>query len=138
MFKSEINIRVRYGETDRMGYVYYGNYAEYFEVARVEAMRELGLTYKELEDNGILLPVYTYNITFLKPAYYDDILVVKTKISKIPQAKIEFEYETYNNDKVLVNTANTVLVFLDKETNRPVKAPDFFLDSLKSNFDHLS
>lgn len=134
MYMSELNIRVRYGETDRMGYVYYGNYAEYFEVARVEAMRELGLSYKELEDNGILLPVYTYNITFLKPAHYDDMLLIKTKITKIPQARIEFEYETYNSVQVLINTANTVLVFIDKENNKPLKAPDFFLDKLKSYF----
>ncbi|HIA37815.1 MAG TPA: acyl-CoA thioesterase [Flavobacteriales bacterium] len=134
MYISELNLRVRYGETDRMGYVYYGNYAEYFEVARVEAMRNLGISYKELEDNGILLPVYTYNITFLKPAFYDDVLLVKTKILRIPQAKIEFEYETYNSCHELINTANTVLVFLSKENNKPIKAPDFFVDRLKTHF----
>ncbi len=134
MYISELSIRVRYGETDRMGYVYYGNYAEYFEVARVEAMRNLGLSYKELEDNGILLPVYTYSVAFLKPAFYDDILRIKTKIIRLPQAKIEFEYETYNSSNELINTANTVLVFLAKENNRPIKAPDFFLESLKIHF----
>ena len=134
MYKAELNIRVRYGETDRMGYVYYGNYAQYFEVARVEAMRIFGITYKDLEDNGILLPVYEYQVTFLKPAYYDDELVIKTTIPVLPQARIEFHYQTFNMDKVMVNRAQTTLVFIDKESGRPIKAPDFFLEKLQTYY----
>ena len=117
MFSSEVKIRVRYGETDRMGYVYYGNYAEYFEVARVEALRELGLNYKDVEDSGIMLPVYTFNIKYFKPAFYDDLLTIKTTIKEIPQARITFEYETYNEKKELLNKGETVLVFIDIKSN---------------------
>ena len=134
MYKAELEIRVRYGETDRMGYVYYGNYAQYFEVARVEAMRVFGITYKDLEDNGILLPVYEYGVTFLKPAYYDDILQIKTTIPQMPQARIEFHYQTFNSNGEMVNRASTTLVFIDKETGKPIKAPDFFVEKLQEHF----
>ena len=134
MYRSKVNIRVRYGETDRMGYVYYGNYAEYFEVARVEAMRELGISYKELEDSGILLPVYSYSIVFLKPAYYDDELTIKTTINKLPLARIKFYYETFNQTGEVINKANTSLVFIDKATGKPCRAPEFFLEKIKACF----
>lgn len=134
MFSSEVKIRVRYGETDRMGYVYYGNYAEYFEVARVEALRELGLNYKDVEDSGIMLPVYTFNVKYLKPAYYDDMLTIKTFIREIPEARITFTYETYNEKGVLLNKGETVLVFIDTKTNKPRSAPDNFLEKLKKYF----
>ena len=134
MFSSEVKIRVRYGETDRMGYVYYGNYAEYFEVARVEALRELGLNYKEVENSGVLLPVYTFNIKYLKPAFYDDLLTIKTTIKEIPQTRIAFEYETYNEKKELLNKGETVLVFIDAKLNKPRSAPDNFIEKLKHYF----
>ena len=134
MYNAELDIRVRYGETDRMGYVYYGNYAEYFEVARVEAMRVFGITYKDLEDNGILLPVYEYKVTFLKPAYYDDVLQIKTTIPVMPQASIEFHYQTFNPGGEMVNRAQTTLVFIDNESAKPVKAPEFFLEKLQTHF----
>jgi acyl-CoA thioester hydrolase len=123
MAHSEIKIRVRYGETDRMGYVYYGNYAMYFEVARVEAMRELGICYKDLEDSGIQLPVYTYSVKFLKPAFYDDLLAVHTVIRKIAGARVYFEFETYNEKNEKLNTAEVVLVFFDPVANRPCPPP---------------
>ena len=84
MFHSQVSIRVRYAETDRMGYVYYGNYTTYLEVARVEALRELGLSYKKMEDDGIMLPVLSLNIKFIKPAFYDDVITVKTCIKEMP------------------------------------------------------
>src|SRR5258706_16447560 len=96
MYNAEISLRVRYGETDQMGYVYYGNYASYFEVARVETLRNLGFSYKAIEESGIILPVLSYYIKYIKPAYYDDCLTVKTMIKVIPMARIKFEYETYN------------------------------------------
>jgi acyl-CoA thioester hydrolase len=134
MFSSEVKIRVRYAETDRMGYVYYGNYAEYFEVARVEALRELGLNYKDVEESGIMLPVYTFNIKYFKPAFYDDMLTIKTTIKEIPQARITFEYETYNEKKELLNKGETVLVFIDIKTNKPRSAPENFIKKLKKYF----
>lgn len=134
MFVSGIKLRVRYGETDRMGYVYYGNYAEYFEVARVEALRELGMNYKDLEDRGIILPVYTFSVKYLKPAFYDDLLTVKTRIPKLPETRLIFEYETYNEKKELLNTAEVVLVFIDKKTNKPVRAPEELLNSISKYF----
>lgn len=134
MFQSKIQVRVRYAETDRMGYVYYGNYATYFEVARVEALREMGATYKSMEDEGILLPVYEYKIKFLKPAYYDDLLNIKTTINEIPKARIHFVYETKNEKGDVLNLAETTLVFISKETGRPCPAPEDFLEKIKKFF----
>ena len=102
-----------------MGYVYYGNYAQYFEVARVEALRKLGMSYKELEDGGILLPVYNFSIKFIQPAYYDDLLKINTYIKKLPSASIHFDYETINSNGEVINQADTTLVFINKGTNKP-------------------
>ena len=99
MFKSETKIRVRYAETDQMGYCYYGNYAQYFEVARVEALRSLGVTYKTMEENGIWLPVVDFSIKYLQPAYYDEELTILTNVVKEPTIRIFFTYETYNEKK---------------------------------------
>ena len=119
MIEKSISVRVRYAETDRMGYVYYGNYAVYFEVARVEMLRELGLSYKQLEDSGIILPVMDYSIQFKKPAFYDDVLTIKTYIRKKPTARIVFDYETLNEDGILLNTAQVTLVFVTRlQANR--------------------
>jgi len=134
MFSSEVEIRVRYGETDRMGYVYYGNYAQYFEVARVEALRKLGMSYKELEDGGILLPVYNFSIKFIQPAYYDDLLTINTYIKKLPSASIHFDYETINSNGDVINQADTTLVFINKGTNKPQKAPSDFMEMLSPFF----
>ena len=134
MYISETSLRVRYAETDRMGYVYYGNYAQYFEVGRVEALRQLGTSYKEMEDNGIMLPVYSCNIKYLKPAFYDDLLVIKTVIKDLPTAKITFDYEIYNQKGELLTTANTSLVFIKMTTNRPCAAPESFIEKIKVYF----
>ena len=130
MFSSEITLRVRYAETDRMGYAYYGNYAAWFEVARVEALRTLGLNYKELEDDGILLPVIDYHTRYIKPAYYDDEVTIKTVIPTLPGPRIEFHYEVYNQHGDLLNKAETQLVFLSSESNRPVRPPQAFMDRI--------
>jgi acyl-CoA thioester hydrolase len=122
MFQTKIKLRIRYAETDRMGYVYYGNYAVFFEVARVEALRELGFSYRNLEDGGILLPVTEYNIRFLKPAFYDEEVEIVTSIPSIPGARIRFEYETRRGSELL-NKASTELVFINKESGRPMKCP---------------
>ncbi|MEN8124340.1 MAG: thioesterase family protein [Bacteroidota bacterium] len=133
MFKHEIKIRVRYGETDQMGYVYYGNYAQYFEVGRVEWLRNLGVSYKDLEESGIMLPVVHMNINYLKPAKYDDLLTIVTNVIKKPMVKIEFEFQIFNDQKELLTTAETTLVFIDIKKNKPTKAPKFLLDLIYCN-----
>lgn len=126
MYSTETAIRVRYAETDRMGYCYYGNYATYFEVARVESLRSLGISYKSLEDQGILLPVVSFNIKYKNPAYYDDELVIKCNVRELPNVKITFDYQTYRDD-TLLNEASTTLVFVRTTDNRPIKIPQELL-----------
>lgn len=133
MFCKESIIRVRYAETDRMGYVYYGNYATYFEVGRVETLRALGITYKSLEDEGIMLPVLELQTKYFLPAHYDDELIIKTTIPVMPSVRIKFEYETWRGDQQL-NSAWTELVFVNRQTNKPTKCPDHITDSLKEYF----
>jgi len=125
-----IFFRVRYGETDQMGYVYYGNYAQYFEMGRVEWLRNLGISYKQMEESGIMLPVLKLNIEYLKPAKYDDLLNLKTTLVKIPSVRIEFNFELYNEHKVLLTKGYTSLVFIDMEKNKPTKAPKSILDKI--------
>ena len=127
MINTTTSIRVRYGETDPMKYVYYGNYAEYFEVARVELFRSLGMSYDEIEKRGIFLPVSEYKIKYLKPALYDQLLEIRTYVRKIPGIRIEFDYEIYNEDNVKITEASTTLFFLDSETNKIVKCPDYLM-----------
>tara|TARA_Y100000813_G_scaffold187350_1_gene160680 strand:+ start:5481 stop:5837 length:357 start_codon:yes stop_codon:yes gene_type:complete len=115
-----------------MGYVYYGNYATYFEVARVEALRSLGIHYKEMEDKGVMLPVLSYSTKFFKPAYYDEELTIKLLIKELPQARIHFYFETYNESAVKINQAEVVLVFFDMKKNRPCSAPQELISKLKS------
>ena len=134
MYQSEVQIRVRYGETDQMGYVYYGNYAGYFEVARVETLRNLGFSYKAIEASGIILPVLSFSIKYIKPGFYDDLLSIKVMIKEIPLARIKFDYETYNEKDELINVADTTLVFINKSTNKPCPAPDDFRNALKKYF----
>lgn len=121
IFKS--NFTVRYSETDRMGYLYYGHYASYFEVARVNALKELGIRYRDLEDDGYLLPVRTFEVNYKRPAHYDDELEIRTIIREFDGVKILFEFETYRENDLL-NTAKVELVFVNKSSLRPCKAPD--------------
>ena len=136
MVKTEINIRVRYGETDRMGYVYYGNYATYFEVARVESLRFLGINYRDMEDGGISLPVLEYKIKYIKPAFYDELLTVKIQIRELPGVRIKFDYETYNEKGDLLNIAETTLVFVNIQSKKPCQIPEFVLEKLKPFFNN--
>lgn len=135
MFIHKTKIRVRYAETDQMGYAYYGNYATYFEVARVEALRSLNFSYKQLEKDGVMLPVLEFGIKYFKPGFYDDELTIKTMISELPSARIKFDYETYDSEGVLLNKANTTLVFVSVKTKRPTSAPQHLLDKLKPMID---
>ena len=125
MFQYEHKLRVRYAETDRMGYAYYGNYATYFEVARVEALRDLGISYKELEDDGFLLPVAEFNVKYLKPALYDDELRILTSIKEEPGVRIRFEYSVFNQNGDELAKAETTLVFVSAEHGRPIKPPAY-------------
>jgi len=129
---NEISFHVRYAETDQMGYVYYGNYAQYLEMGRVAWLRSLGVSYKTMEEKGVMLPVVSMQIDFKKPALYDDLLTVKSKLKKIPSVKIEFDYEIFNQKNELLVTANTVLAFIDMKTKRPVVCPDYVLEKFKS------
>jgi acyl-CoA thioester hydrolase len=134
MLKAETVLRVRYGETDRMGYAYYGNYAEYYEVGRVEALRKMGFSYREIEDKGILLPVVDFAIQYKKPAYYDDEITIVTSIKELPSVRITFYYECYNAQKDLLNTGHVTLVFIDKAKNKPCAPPDWFMSEIKQFF----
>lgn len=131
MKQHEINVRVRYSETDQMGVVYHGNYAQYFEMGRVEWLRNIGVSYKWMEENGIMLPVVSLNINYKKPARYDDLLIVKTIFKKQESVKIEFDYEIRNEKDELLTIANSTLVFVDMKTGRPVFPPEYILELLK-------
>lgn len=127
---TEISFRVRYAETDQMGVVYHGNYPQYLELGRVEWLRELGISYKSMEENGVMLPVISLAVNFKKSAVYDDLITVKTQLKKRPSVRIEFDYEIRNEmDEILV-TANTVLVFIDMKTKRPIKCPGYLLERI--------
>lgn len=134
MITHTTSIRVRYSETDQMKYVYYGNYAAYFEVGRAEWLRNFDMSYKVMEDNGIMLPAIELNIKYHKPAIYDDLLQITTKLIKLPTAKIEFDFEMRNQQKELITTGKSILVFWDMKRNRPTKAPQIFMDKIKPFF----
>lgn len=123
MVQGETKVRVRYGETDKMGYCYYGVYAQYFEIGRTDLMRNLNLSYKDIENQGIMLPVLSLNTKYIKPAYYDDELTIKTRIEKMPGLRIEFKYEVYNQKSELLCIGDTTLVFINSETRKPMSPP---------------
>ena len=127
---ADTQLRVRYGETDQRGYCYYGNYAQYFEVGRVEAMRELGISYKDIENKGFMLPVSTFSVKYKAPALYDDLLTITTNIVDLKGVRLYFEYEIKNEKNQLLATAETVLVFVDRTTMKPVLPPTDFVNIL--------
>lgn len=134
MYRSETFVRVRYGETDQMGYVYYGNYAMYYEVGRVESLRQLGVTYKELEDGGVMMPVLENKSKFISPALYDDHLKIVTIIREKPSVRIKFEYEIYNQEDKLIHQGETLLAFVQKGNGKPCRPPEHFQQVLKPYF----
>ncbi|MBS1781154.1 MAG: acyl-CoA thioesterase [Bacteroidetes bacterium] len=124
MYESTTQVRVRYGETDQMGYLYYGYYALYYEVGRAEAIRQLGFTYKELEDMGIVMPVAELNAKYLRPALYDNLITVKTILKELPEGpKIQFHSELYNEQEQLLNVGVTTLVFFDPKEKKKINMP---------------
>jgi acyl-CoA thioester hydrolase len=134
MFQHVTTLRPRYAETDRMGYVYYGVYAQYFEVARVEALRSLGLSYKRMEDDGIILPVRDLHVTYHKPAFYDEALSITSQIVAMPSVRIIFHYEVRNEAGDLLTEADTTLVFIDRSTGKPCRAPRSLIDLFSAYF----
>lgn len=135
MFFTENTIRVRYAETDQMAVVYHGNYAQYFEVSRVEALRSMGLSYKQMELEGVSLPVLKFETKFIRPAKYDDLLTIKTEIREIPTTRITFHHEVFNEKNELLTLGLVQLVFVDIKTGRPRKAPENFQKLLDPFFD---
>ena len=131
MYSHETKIRIRYGETDRMGYAHHANYPLYFEEGRMELLRNLDLNYKDLEDSGIILPVISINTKFLSPVYYDDVLTIKTILKEVPGARLKFDYEVVNQKNKPVTKADVELAFVDSETRKPMPAPAKFVEKLK-------
>lgn len=127
-------LRIRYAETDKMGFAYYGNYFTYLEVARVELIRNLGISYKTMEDNGVILPVVSSNIKYLKPIYYDENITIETKILEMPTRKITFHYKILNEQEECCTRAEVTLFFVDQKTNRPIHPPDYIHQAFASHF----
>jgi len=134
MYSAETQVRVRYGETDQMGVVYYGNYPLYFEVGRTNLMREFNLTYLSIEKSGIILPVTELQIKYHHSAIYDDLLTIKTIIPVMPAVRILFNYEIHNETGKLVVTGSTTLIFMNNNTRKPTRPPVVFLEKMKPYF----
>ncbi len=135
MYSCDTLIRVRYAETDRMGYVYYGNYAAYFETGRVEALRALGLSYRVMEEEGVMLPVLSFQIKYFKPAFFDDLLTIKTTVKEMPLGtRIYFAYETWNEKNVCINSGETSHVFVRTDNGRPCPVPPSVIEKLSGFF----
>ncbi|MES2780903.1 MAG: thioesterase family protein [Bacteroidota bacterium] len=134
MMMTETKIRVRYGETDQMGVVYHGNYALYFEESRTAALRQIDITYKSLEEEGVMMPVVSLNTEFKRPAKYDDLLTIRTTMRDLPTAKIVLEYEVLNEAGQLLATGSSTLVFVDMKTNRPTRCPEHLYQKFSTFF----
>ncbi|WP_457615840.1 acyl-CoA thioesterase [Lutibacter sp.] len=130
MLSNTIQFRVRYGETDQMGFVYHGNYAQYLEMGRIEWLRKLGISYKKMEESGIMLPVINLSLNYLRSAKYDDLITLKTFLVKKPSVRIDFRYELYNENNELLTTAKTTLAFIDMKTNKPTRPPKYLLEKI--------
>jgi acyl-CoA thioester hydrolase len=134
MFVFDFKLRVRYGDTDQMGYVYYGNYPYYYEQARAEAVRSLGLPYKDMEAAGIMMPILRMNIKYIAPALYDELITIKTIVPEIPGRLIMFKYEIYNEQEALINEGETLLGFMDATTRKIRRAPDMMIERIEPFF----
>lgn len=131
MTENKISFRIRYGETDQMGYAHHGNYAQYFEMGRIEFLRSVGISYKKMEEDGLILPVHSINTRFFKPARYDDLVTLKTTLRETPTARIIFDYEIFNEKEELITKGDTTLVFVDTAKNRPIKIPNYLLEKFQ-------
>ena len=134
MLISETKVRVYYEDTDKMGVVYYGVYPRYYEIGRTEMIRELGFTYKEIEDSNILLPARSLKVNYFKSAFYDDLLTIRTIVDKVPEVKFPIKTEIYNQQGELINSGEVVLVFFDEQKNKPCRIPDQFREAFEKHF----
>ncbi|HET8753073.1 MAG TPA: thioesterase family protein [Salinimicrobium sp.] len=129
--KKEITyVKVRYAETDQMGVVYHGNYAQYLEIARIDWLQQLGISYKAMEEEGIMLPVYELILRFKKSAKFDDLLKIETFLVEKPSVRIKFHYKIFNEAEELLTEAETTLIFMDMEQNRPIRCPEYIIQKL--------
>lgn len=136
MYESLTQVRVRYAETDQMNVVYYGNYAQYFEVGRVESIRQLGYTYKDMEASGVIMPVVEFSIKYLRPATYDDLLTIKTAVRELPDNhRIEFLQEVYNEEGKMLTAGKVILYFLDAATRKKTVMPETLRKKLEPYFE---
>jgi acyl-CoA thioester hydrolase, YbgC/YbaW family len=134
MLTYEIKLRVRYKETDAMGVVHHSNYVNYYEVVRTEMLREYGTTYKDLEKSGVMLPIHEVKMNFYSPAFYDDHLTIKLTMRKMPNVKMIFDHEIFNEQGVLINTGYVVLVFMNATTRKACRAPQKIIDIFRNYF----
>lgn len=135
MFVHESKLKVRYVETDQMGIVHHSNYAQYYELARTECFEACsGMTYASMEAEGVMLPILELQSKYLKPAYYNEVLTVKSIVSELPSVRLKVEYEIYNGANELINTGNTTLVFVNKQSRRPCQPPENFMKNVRQYF----
>ncbi len=135
MFTTQFRVRVRYAETDQMGVVYHSHYFQYFEVARAEAIRELGFTYADMEKTGVIMPVIEVQCRYLRPALYDDLLTVKVILKELPlHHKIEFHQEVYNEKAELLVTGRVVLYFMEAKSMKRTTMPEKLQEKLQPFF----
>ena len=132
MKSHETFVKVRYAETDQMGVVHHGSYPQYLEIARIDWLESLGISYKSMEQEGIMLPVFELNLKYHKPVTFHENIRVKTRLREMPNVKIIFDYEVFNEAGDLVTTGSTILVFMDAKSRRPIRCPQFILDRLKN------
>lgn len=137
MYSTTTKIRVRYGETDQMGYLYYGHYGLYYEVGRTDMLREVGLTYKRMEEEGIIMPVTDLKVKYIRPAKYDDLITVKTILRELPASKITFYSELYNEHEKLINLGETTLVFLDQQSGKITDPPSYLIEKFLPFFESV-
>lgn len=136
MFTTETQVRVRYAETDQMGVVYHGNYFLYFETARAESIRDLGLTYADMEKSGIIMPVVDVHCKYMRPARYDDLLTIKTMLKELPlHHKIEFHHEVFNENNELLAIGKITLYFMERKTMKKATMPEPLLEKIKPYFE---
>ncbi len=130
---TKTQIRVRYAETDQMGVVHHGNYATYLELARIEWLDQLGVSYRTMEKQGVMLPVHAMQFKFKKSAFFDDNLTIVTILREKPRARIIYDFEIYNQEKELLTTASVTLVFMDVVRKKPIPCPDYLLELIEKN-----
>lgn len=130
LISAQTTYRIRYSDTDQMGVVYYGNYPRFYEIGRTEMIRDFGYTYKELEESGVYMPIADLTCKYHKSLFYDELITIKTVLNEMPRARMVFHHTIFNSKNELVHSAEITLVFLSKETNRPVRAPEYMINAL--------